>query len=320
MSCAQKLYPADRVVLREVGLRDGLQLTRSFPDTVAKRAWLGAEYAAGVRHFEVGSFLPVSKFPQFADLREMIDAVDGLGEGQEANAAFSAALTLNERGVADALETEVDEMIFVLSATEAHSRANTRRTRTEAVEMLARVDVMRRDTPKPRVLTAGIAMAFGCSLSGDVDQKEVLKLAEACARAGADTVAVADTVGFTGPRQVARMARDLRAIFGDTFPISMHFHDTRGLALANCAAALDNGIRVLDGSLAGLGGCPFAPGATGNAVFEDMAFLCETMGFDTGIDVAALRAPRAILETAMPDEPVHGALHRAGLPRILQEA
>lgn len=310
---ALELYPTDRVTLREVGLRDGLQLTKTFPDTGAKQHWLRAEHAAGVRHFEVGSFLPAARFPQFGDLRAMIAATGAL------DGAFSAALTLNERGVADALETGVDEMIFVVSATEEHSRANTRRSRLEAVDLLARVDAQRKAAgDKPPVLTAGIAMAFGCSLSGAVDPSEVLRMAEACAKAGADTVAVADTVGFGGPRQVAQMARELRAILGEAQPISMHFHDTRGLAIANCAAALDNGIRVLDGSLAGLGGCPFAPGATGNTVFEDMAFLCETMGFATGIDIAALARARAVLEAALPDEPVHGAIAQAGLPRIIE--
>lgn len=313
MNRAETLYPDDRYILREVGLRDGLQLTKQFPSTAQKIDWLHAEYAAGVRHFEVGSFLPATRFPQFADLRQMIDAVAAL------DGAFSTALTLNERGVADALTTQVDEIIFVVSATESHSRANTNRSRADALAMLERVDQQRKGGDKsPPVLTAGIAMAFGCSLEGTVDPIEVLRMAEAAVAAGADTIAVADTVGFGGPAQVAHMGRELRRVFGDAFPISMHFHDTRGLAIANCAAALDAGIRVLDGCLAGLGGCPFAPGATGNTVFEDMVFLCDTLGLPTGIDVAALAAPRAILAASMPDEPRHGALARAGVPKTLE--
>ena len=295
-------------------MRDGLQLTTQFPGTAQKIDWLHQEYAAGVRHFEVGSFLPATRFPQFADLRQMIDAVAAL------DGAFSTALTLNERGVADALTTQVDEIIFVVSATEAHSRANTNRSRADALTMLGRVDQQRNDADSPSpVLTAGIAMAFGCSLQGAVAPIEVLRMAEAAVAAGADTIAVADTVGFGGPAQVTHMARELRKIFGDAFPISMHFHDTRGLAIANCAAALSSGIRVLDGCLAGLGGCPFAPGATGNTVFEDMVFLCDTMGLSTGIDVTALAAPRAILKSALPDEPLHGALARAGVPKTLED-
>lgn len=307
------LYPKDRVVLRELGLRDGLQLTKQYPDTEQKLEWLRREYAAGVRHFEIGSFLPASRFPQFADIRDMIATIDSL------DGAFSAALALNERGVEDALETSADEIVFVVSATESHSRANTRRTRAEAMEMLARINARRReDRSDPPVLTVGIAMSFGCSLEGDVDPGEVLRMAEASKEAGADVIAVADTVGFGGPSQVAHMARELRRAFGEDQPVSMHFHDTRGLAIANCAAALDNGIRILDGCLGGLGGCPFAPGATGNTVFEDMVFLCDTMGFDTGIDVTALNCARDVLETAMPDEPLHGALARAGVPKMLE--
>jgi hydroxymethylglutaryl-CoA lyase len=315
MTTVEALYPKDRVVLREVGLRDGLQLTKQYPTTAQKQEWIRCEFTAGVRHFEIGSFLPESRFPQFADLHALIKAVAQLED------AFSSALTLNERGVADALDTQVDEMIFVVSATEGHSRANTNRTRKEALDMLARIDLQRRDgrSDSP-ALSAGIAMAFGCSLEGDVDPQAVLRIADACVRAGADSIAVADTVGFGGPRQAGQMARELRRSFGDDFPISMHFHDTRGLAIANCTAALDNGIRILDGSLGGLGGCPFAPGATGNTVFEDMVFLCDTLGLDTGIDVTALAAAREVLETSMPNEPVHGALARAGVPRVLEGA
>lgn len=313
MTTPEMLFPKNRIVLREVGLRDGLQMTKQYPSTAQKLEWIEREHSAGVRHFEVGSFLPASHFPQFADLRELIDAAARL------DGAFSTALTLNERGVADALDTQVDEIMFVVSATESHSRANTHRTRQEALDMLARVDAQRRNgRTDPPVLSVGIAMAFGCSLEGAVDPREVLRIAEACVRAGADTIAVADTVGFGGPLQVGLMARELRRIFGENQPVSMHFHDTRGLAIANCAAALDNGIRVLDASLGGLGGCPFAPGATGNTVFEDMVFLCNTLGLDTGIDVTALAAARAVLETSMPEEPLHGALARAGVPRVLE--
>ncbi|MAZ31931.1 MAG: hydroxymethylglutaryl-CoA lyase [Thalassospira sp.] len=310
---ARHLFPEDQVVLREVGLRDGLQLTKQYPTTEQKLEWLNLEYRAGVRHFELGSFLPAARFPQFADLRELIKATSGL------MGAFSTALTLNERGVADALETQVDEMIFVVSATESHSMANTRRSQTEAIEMLARIDAQRRagraDSP---VLTAGIAMSFGCSLEGEVNPHDVIKIAERSMKAGADVLAVADTVGFGGPTQVAWMARELRRALGDDQPIAMHFHDTRGLAIANCAAALDNGIRVLDGCLGGLGGCPFAPGATGNTVFEDMVFLCKSMGLQTNIDIEELLAARKVVAASMPDEPLHGAMARAGLPQVLE--
>lgn len=300
------VYPADRVTLREVGLRDGLQLAKALPSTEAKQAWLAAEARAGVRHFEVGSFLPAARFPQFADVGEMIGAAEALG-------VHSAALTLNERGAEAAIRTAVREMVCVVSATEEHSQANARRSRAEAVALVGRVVAMRDAEAPGKLVNAGISMALGCSLAGAVDPDEVLRLAEECLEAGADIVGIADTVGFAGPRAVGQLCAGMTRLCGER-PFIIHLHDTRGMGVANAAAALDNGARVIDASLGGLGGCPFAPGATGNVVFEDIVFLAESMGFPTGIDVEALREARAIAEGAMPGEVFHGAMHRAGPP------
>jgi len=304
-------YSANDVVLREVGLRDGLQLVRTWPDTKAKIDWLHEEYRAGVRHFEIGSFLPPNRFPQFADIRAMIDAVAGLEGGH------SAALALNERGAQDAFETAVDEIVCVVSATEEHSQANMRRSRGEAVDLLRRICAMRDAEAPAKVVNAGISMGFGCSIAGAVDLDEVLRLVEACVEAGADLVAVADTVGYAGPKQVGEMAAALKRLCGDR-PFVVHLHDTRGMAIANAAAALDAGATILDGSLGGLGGCPFAPGATGNVVFEDLVYLCQTKGLRTGIDLAVLRQARSIAEAAMPGEDFHGALAKAGVPKNME--
>jgi hydroxymethylglutaryl-CoA lyase len=309
MSPVAAAYPADRVSLREVGLRDGLQLVKTWPSTEDKREWLAREHAAGVRHFEVGSFLPASRMPQFADLRDMIDAASRLED------ARSAALVLNERGASDAFETEVDEVVCVISATEEHSQANMRRSRTEAIDLVRTVARMRDERGHKAMVNAGIAMAFGCSIAGKVDQAEVLRLAAACMGAGADIVGIADTVGFAGPRQVAELSAAMARLSCGAFIV--HLHDTRGMGIANASAALDAGCRVLDGSLGGLGGCPFAPGATGNVVFEDLVFLCETKGFATGIDLDALAAVRSVPEHAMPEEKFYGAIARAGPPRTL---
>jgi hydroxymethylglutaryl-CoA lyase len=311
MKAISRIYPHDRIVLREVGLRDGLQLVKTWPDTAAKIDWLNAEYRAGVRHFEIGSFLPAKHFPQFADVREMVDAVAAL------DAAHSAALALNERGAADAMETAVGEIVCVVSATEEHSQANMRRSRADAVDLVRRVAEMRDAHAPGKIVNAGIAMAFGCSIAGEVDPREVLILAKACLDAGADIVGVADTVGYAGPDQVGEMSALLKGLCIDR-PFVVHLHDTRGMAIANAAAALDAGATILDGSLGGLGGCPFAPGATGNAVFEDLVYLCETKGLRTGIDLAALAEARAIAEKAMPGESFHGALAKAGAPKNMQ--
>ena len=300
-------YPKDRVTLREVGLRDGLQLVKRFPSTEAKLDWLRREHAAGVRHFEVGSFLPVTRMPQFADVRRLIGEVAGL------NGARSSVLTLNERAIADALQTEVDELVCVISATEEHSQANMRRSRRAAVDLVARAADMAGGRATRPLVNAGIAMAFGCSIAGQVPQDEVLRLAEDCLKAGADVVGIADTVGFAGPRQVTELCEGMARLCTDR-PFIVHLHDTRGMGVANASAALDAGCRVLDGSLAGLGGCPFAPGATGNVVFEDLVYLCETKGFRTGTDLSALIGLREIIERELPDEPLHGALARSGPP------
>jgi len=311
MSRLAETYPADRVTLREVGLRDGLQLVKSFPGTAAKCEWIRRERAAGVRHFEVGSFLPASRMPQFADVREVIAAVADLTD------TFSAALTMNERGVSDALQTGVDELVCVVSATEAHSQANMRRSRGEAIALVAQAAALRDASERRPLINAGIAMAFGCSLAGAVAHDEVLRLAEACLEAGADIVGIADTVGFAGPRQVGALSAAMARLCGGR-PFIVHLHDTRGMGIANASAALDAGARVIDGSLGGLGGCPFAPGATGNVVFEDLVYLCETKGFPTGIDLDALLAVRSVPAAAMPDEVLFGNLALSGPPRTME--
>ena len=301
------LYPKDRIVLREVGLRDGLQLVKSFPSTDAKQQWIAREHCAGVRHFEIGSFLPATRFPQFSDIGEMIETVSGL------ESAFSAALALNERGAEIAMQTTVDEIICVVSATEEHSQANMRRSRQQAIELVRSICRMRDAAGHRALVNVGISMAFGCSIAGDVEAFEVLRLADAVLEAGADLFGLADTVGYAGPDQVANLTRQANSMASGR-PISIHLHDTRGLGLANASAALDAGARILDASLGGLGGCPFAPGATGNIVMEDLVFLCETRGFATSIDIDALMGAREIAESSMPGEAFFGGIARAGVP------
>jgi hydroxymethylglutaryl-CoA lyase len=307
MTRVQDVYPDDRVSLREVGLRDGLQLVKKFPSTAAKQRWLREEYAAGVRHFEVGSFLPASTFPQFADVREIVNTVASLP------GAHGIALALNERGVNEALASGVAEIATVVSATEEHSQANARRSRDEAIANVKRLCDLRDASAHRPIVNAAISMALGCSITGPVDPKEVLKLVEKCLEAGVDFVAIADTVGYAGPKQVGELTRAAVKLSGSK-PVCIHLHDTRGMGIANASAALDAGARILDGSLGGLGGCPFAPGATGNVVFEDLAFLCENKGFSAGIDIEKLIAVRAILRSEMPGEALYGGLARAGLP------
>ena len=307
MTDVRKIYPEGRVALREVGLRDGLQLVKSFPSTTAKQRWVREEYAAGVRHFEVGSFLPAKTFPQFVDVRDVVATVASLP------GAHGIALALNERGVNEALASRVAEIASVVSATEEHSQANANRSREAAIANVRRLCELRDATAHRPIVHAAISMALGCSISGAVDPAEVLRLVEKCFEAGADAVGIADTVGYAGPKQVGDLTKAAVKLAGAK-PICVHLHDTRGMGIANAAAALDEGARILDGSLGGLGGCPFAPGATGNVVFEDLVFLCESKGFATGIDIERLIAVRAILRESMPGESLYGGLARAGLP------
>jgi hydroxymethylglutaryl-CoA lyase len=307
MTRMQDVYPDGRVSLREVGLRDGLQLVKKFPSTAAKQRWIRDEYGAGVRIFEVGSFLPAKTFPQFADVRDIVGTTAALP------GAHGVALTLNERGVNEALASGVGEVATVLSATEEHSQANANRSRESAIANVKRLCELRDASEHKPVVNVAISMALGCSITGAVDPKEVLKLVEKCLEAGVDFVAIADTVGYAGPKQVGELTKAAVKISGAK-PVCVHLHDTRGMGIANASAALDAGARILDGSLGGLGGCPFAPGATGNVVFEDLAFLCESKGFATGIDIEKLIAVRAILRSEMPGETLYGGLARAGLP------
>jgi len=307
MTRVQDIYPTDRVILREVGLRDGLQLVKKFPSTAGKQRWVRDEYGAGVRHFEVGSFLPAKTFPQFADVRDIIKTV------AELPGAHGIALVLNERGVNEALESCVGEIATVVSATEEHSQANANRSRDAAIANVKRLCDLRDASDHKPIVHAAISMALGCSIAGAVDPKEVIRLVEKCFEAGADAVGIADTVGYAGPKAVGDLTRAAVKL-GGSKPICVHLHDTRGMGIANAAAALDSGARILDGSLGGLGGCPFAPGATGNVVFEDLVFLCESKGFGTGIDIEKLVAVRAILRAEMPGEQLYGGMARAGLP------
>ena len=305
-SLRELAYPHHLVGLREVGLRDGLQLTRSWPPSKRKEEWIANACRAGVRHFEVGSFLPTDRYPQFADTGNLVVATGRIP------GARSAVLAINERGVEDAFNSGANEILLVVSATEEHSQANARRSRKSAIAL---VEATANRSERP-IIHVTISVAFGCSIGGQVAPGEVRRLVDKCLDAGVDIVSIADTVGYAGPRQVIDMCKLLSPLFDDAL-LGAHFHDTRGTAIANAFAALECGVRILDGTLAGLGGCPFAPGASGNAVFEDLVFLCERSGFPTGIDLDALAEARAIVETDMPGESLHGALARAGPPSTI---
>ncbi|PWC57089.1 hydroxymethylglutaryl-CoA lyase [Azospirillum sp. TSO22-1] len=298
------------VEISEVGPRDGLQGLKAFVPTSVKTAWITAEAAAGVREIEVCSFVPAKVVPQFTDAREVVAhalSVPGL---------TVAALVPNLRGAEDAVAAGVHKITFTLSASRSHSLANVRRTPEEQLAEFARIVAFVRGLPKERrpFLSAGLSTVFGCVYEGAVDEGAVRRLASALAEAGADDVSLADTTGSAHPLQVRRVVAVVKAEIGDTLT-ALHLHDTRGLGLANVLAGLDAGIRAFDAALGGLGGCPFAPGALGNIVTEDLVYMLEAMGLRTGIDLDRLVAARRELAAALPGERFVGHLHHAGVPK-----
>jgi hydroxymethylglutaryl-CoA lyase len=296
------------VEIVEVGLRDGLQIREATMPTAEKLAWLRKEHAAGVRTFEVASFVPPKYLPQMADAAELVRAAVALP------GLAVKALVPNLKGAEGALAAGAQVLIAPVSASEAHSTANVRRTPDEMVAEVGRVCRLRDEVNSEVRVEAGIATAFGCTIQGHVPEDEVRRLATACIEAGADAVGLADTVGYATPAQVGRIVRDVRAEIGDRLH-SAHFHDTRGMGLANVLAALEADIRSFDSSLGGLGGCPFAPGASGNVATEDLAFMLDSMGFETGIDLDKLIEAGALLRQLLPNDTLYGRLTAAGLPK-----
>jgi hydroxymethylglutaryl-CoA lyase len=301
------LCPAN-VVIREVGLRDGLQSIQRILPTERKIEWIGDAYAAGQREIEVGSFVPARLLPQLADTAELV------AFGKTLPGLLVSVLVPNLKGAERAIDTQADLMLVPLSASREHSLANLRKEPEEVVAEVARMRAARDSSGSKTLIEGGIGTAFGCTIQGHVDQDDVLRYMQALLDAGADRVSIADTVGYAGPAAVRALFEKARRIAGDRFWCG-HFHDTRGLALANVYAALDTGVARFDATLAGIGGCPHAPGASGNASSEDLAFMLADMNIDTGIDIPALLTLRAKVARWLEGESLHGALWLAGLPK-----
>nr|WP_315231297.1 hydroxymethylglutaryl-CoA lyase [uncultured Albidiferax sp.] len=304
-------FPSSAVV-REVGLRDGLQSIQTILPTPLKQEWIRQAYAAGQREIEVGSFVPARLLPQLADTAEL------LAYAQTLPGLRASVLVPNLRGAESAIAQAAHLMIVPLSASHMHSLANLRKTPDEVVAEVARIRTARDAAGSKTLIEGGVGTAFGCTLQGRVEPAEVLRLMQALLDAGADRVSIADTVGYADPRQVSELFEQALKIAGDRFCCG-HFHDTRGLALANVYAALSLGVQRFDASLAGIGGCPHAPGASGNAATEDLAYMLTSMRVDTGIDLRQLLKLRAQVSEWLAGETTHGALWRAGLPKTFSE-
>lgn len=299
------------ILVSEVGPRDGLQSIQPIMPLEAKKAWIAAEAAAGVTEIEVGSFVPAKLLPQLADTAELVRFARTLP------GLTVAVLVPNLKGAEAAVAAGAHKITIPLSASETHSLKNVRRTQAQMLEEVKGIVALLSRLPaeqRPK-FEGGLSTAFGCTLEGVVPPERVVALAEALMSAGCDEVGLSDTTGYAHPTQVRDLVRRVRAAIGEHALSGLHLHNTRGLGLANVLAGLEVGITTFDSSLGGLGGCPFAPGASGNIVTEDLVFMLEAMGLRTGINLEKLIEVRQILRTELPGESLYGFTPDAGLPR-----
>src|SRR3982750_102132 len=298
-----------QVHICEVGPRDGLQNAKHLMPTEAKKAWIAALARAGLREIEVGSFVPPKLIPAMADTGEIVAfarTIPGLKV---------VALAPNLKGFQRALEAGAHKVTFPVSASRQHSESNVRMTPEQMVEEVRKCAAF----PHPGVRIEGaVSTAFGCTMQGAVPEDDVVRIAASLAEF-CDGVALADTVGYANPAQVKRIFRRVRDAIGDKLE-GAHFHNTRGLGLANALAAYEEGVRHFDSSLGGLGGCPFAPGASGNVITEDLVFMFESMGLSTGIDLEKLMVARKLMVDVLPQEQVYGHFALAGVPKGFRAA
>lgn len=300
--------PSFDVLISEVGPRDGLQSVKATMPTADKLHWIDALVAAGLREIEVASFVPARLLPQMADAAQVVQHAC-----QHADVRVMA-LVPNLRGAQAALAAGAQKLTLPVSASPAHSMANVRKSPADMVQEVAAVLRLRDDVAPAVRVEVGLSTAFGCTLQGPVPEDDVLRLAAQLAAIGVDEIGLSDTTGMANPAQVSRLFQRMFQEIGHLTGAA-HMHNTRGLGLANCLAAYDAGVRTFDSSLAGLGGCPYAPGASGNVVTEDLVFMFEAMGVATGIDLAQLIAARAPLRAGLPGEPLYGMTPEAGLPK-----
>jgi len=299
------------ILISEVGPRDGLQNVAAILPTQVKLRWIQALAAAGVREIEIGAFVHPKLLPQMADAEALVRHTQNIRD------VDVLVLVPNQKGAERALAAGARNLSIPVSASQRHNMANVRMTCEDSIAAVADICTLRDAAAQTGVrasVEVGIASAFGCTREGVIAEDWVMWMAEALARAGADRVGLSDSVGVANPVQVRRMFMRLRTLLGEKTG-GAHLHNTRGQGLANAVAAIEAGVTTLDASQAGLGGCPYAPGATGNIVTEDLVYLLESMGLDTGIDLGALLHARAVLAQALPDETLYGHVADAGVEK-----
>lgn len=292
------------VRVTEVGTRDGFQAEPRFIATDVKARIVDALIDAGVQHLEATSFVSPRAVPQLADAHELLRLVTRRHD------ASLAALVPNARGAERALGAGIDEIVCFVSASESHNRANLNASIDESLSNVAEIaSIVGAKVP----LRGAVACAFGCPFEGDVPVDAVLRVIEGYANAGVRHLTFGDTTGMATPLTVTQLVEASSKRF-PTLPIALHFHNTRGVGLANVVIGLELGIREFEASIAGLGGCPFAPGATGNICTEDLVYLLEESGYDTGIDLDRLIEVARFVEEVV-GRTLPGQVMKAG-PRL----
>lgn len=298
------------VLISEVGPRDGLQNCKQTMPLEDKKTWIAGLVDAGVKEIEVGSFVSPKLLPQMADTGDVVRFAKTL-PGLEV-----AVLVPNIKGAQLAIDAGADKLTLPLSVSETHSIKNIRRTHDQVIEEAQAIAALIASQPegsRPH-FEGSLSTAFGCTIEGPIEERVILSLAERLMAAGCDEVGLSDTTGYGNPASIRHLIRAVRGVVGAENVTGVHLHNTRGLGLANALAALEEGITTFDASQAGLGGCPTSPGASGNIVTEDIVFMFESMGIETGIDLEKLLSLRSILAQALPDEELYGFVPRAGLP------
>lgn len=297
------------ILVSEVGPRDGLQSINAILPTAVKNAWIRAQAEAGFREIEVGSFVPPSVLPQMADTADVVK------EALTVPGLTVAVLVPNFRGAERAIRSGAQKLSIPFSVSETHSLKNVRRTHEQMFDEVARIAMLVSEQEHKPHFEAGLATAFGCTIEGPVSEDLVVRSAERLMECGVAEVGLSDTTGYANPEQVKRLVRKVQSAVGKENITGVHLHNTRGLGLANALAAINEGITTIDSSLGGIGGCPFAPGASGNIVTEDLVFMLQAMGLKTGVDIDKLLLVRNILTAALPDEPMYGFIPDAGVPK-----
>jgi hydroxymethylglutaryl-CoA lyase len=302
------------VSICEVGPRDGLQIAKTRMTTDDKVAWIRSLAAAGIQEIEVGSFVPPRVIPQLSDTPEIVARVLA-----EIPGLTVQALAPNLRGAQNAYNAGVHKIAMPVSVSVGHSKANLNRPPEASIAVMREVMAWMKAQERHVPVIVGASTAFGCSIDGVVTTAQTVAMCKGLVGAGVEHIMLADTVGYAHPGQIKEVVRAVRDEIGPAL-YGLHLHDTCGLGIANALAGLEEGIRAFDSCLAGLGGCPYAPGASGNVVTEDLVFMLESMGFRTGIDLEKLFESRKVLHAALPAEPLQGQVSKAGLPPTFRQA